>query len=86
MNTNTYPPHITNPSKLVRRKTEHSDYTKARNLTDWLFLKYDMSYKSFRNKSKKRRDEMRLEYEQDTGKKVRVNRTGDYEDEWEEEI
>jgi len=80
MNTNTYPPHIINPSKMVRIKTEHSDYTKASNLTDWLFLKYDMTYKTFRNKSKKRRDELRLEYEQDTGKKVQIHATRDYED------
>ena len=31
------------------------------------FVKYDMSYKTYRNKSKNRRDEMRAEFEADTG-------------------
>lgn len=55
------------PSKTVRIHTEHEDHTKAKTLSDWLFLKYDISYKTFRNKSKKRREELRAEFTADTG-------------------
>lgn len=44
MNTNKYPSSVTGPSKMVRIKGPNADYTKASSLTDWLFLKYDMSY------------------------------------------
>lgn len=70
MNTNSYPPSVTNPSKMIRIKGENADYTKACSLTDWLFLKYDMTYKTYRNKSKNSRDKLRLEYMQDTGKGI----------------
>ena len=53
MNTSKYPPDVINSSKMVRIKGENPDTTKAKTLTDWLFLKYDMSYKTYRNKSKK---------------------------------
>ena len=59
MNDTKYPASVTNPSKMVRIKGENSDYTKASTLNDWLFLKYDMSYKTYRSKSKARRDELR---------------------------
>ncbi len=36
-------------------------------MSHWLFVKYDMSYKTYRNKSKERRDELRIEFEADTG-------------------
>ncbi len=61
-----YDSSITNPSKVTRIKGKNPDYSKARSLTDWLFLKYDMSYKSYRNKSKGRRDQLRSEYAFDT--------------------
>lgn len=68
MNTPRYDSSVTGPSKKVRIHHEGEDYHKAKTLSQWLFVKYDMSYKSFRNKSKERRDELRSEYEADTGK------------------
>lgn len=69
MNTTKYPSEITNATKIVHMKGEHPDYTKASSLTDWLFLKYDMTYKQYRNKSKSRRDSLRAEFMEDTGRK-----------------
>lgn len=69
MNENRYDASITGISKMVRLHREGEDYHKAVTLSQWLFVKYDMSYKTFRNKSKKRRDELRLEYGMDTGRK-----------------
>ena len=53
---------------MVRMKGEHPNFTKAETLSSWLFLKYDMTYKTFQGKSKKRRDALRAEYEEDTGR------------------
>lgn len=53
-------------SKMVRIHWEDEDYHKARTLSHWLFTKYDMSYKTYRNKSKARRDELRAEFRADT--------------------
>lgn len=39
----------------------------ASSLTEWLFLKYGMTYKQYRNKSKTRREELRDECTRDTG-------------------
>ena len=36
-------------------------------MSHWLFVKYDMSYNTYRNKSKSRRNELRQEFEADTG-------------------
>jgi hypothetical protein len=82
MNTTKYPPRVTNPSKVKRIKGENPNPSKAKSLTDWLFLKYDMSYNTYRNKSKKRRDELRQEYESETGNKItlRNNKDDDYDD------
>jgi len=66
VNTAKYPPQITNASKVTRIKGAHADPTKASSLSDWLFLKYDMTYKQYRNKSKSRRDALRAEYMRDT--------------------
>ncbi len=66
MNTNKYPPSVTGPSKMVRIHHEAEDYHKASTLSQWLFVKYDMSYKTYRNKSKARRDELKQEFFQDT--------------------
>lgn len=74
MNENRYPASVTNLSKMVRLKGENADYTKASSLTDWLFLKYDMSYKAYRNKSRNRRDELRVEYMEDTGREYFTKR------------
>ena len=70
MNENRYDSSMYGPSKMVRIHHEGEDYHKATTLSQWLFAKYDMSYKTFRNKSKNRRDELRQEYEFDTGVKV----------------
>ena len=73
MNTNTYPSHVTGSSKIVRIKGENPDPTKAKSLVDWLFLKYDMTYKAFCRKSKGRKDELRAEYTSDTGRIITPN-------------
>lgn len=66
MNTNEYSSSVTAPSKMTRIKGPDADYTKASSLTDWLFLKYDMSYKTYRNKSRNRRLELKEEFLLDT--------------------
>lgn len=76
MNTNTYPPHVTGPSKMVRIHHEGEDYHKAKSLSSWLFTKYDMSYKTYRNKSRARREELRREFLHDTATN---QKTYDYE-------
>ena len=70
MNTAHYDSSVTGPSKTVRIHCEGENYHKAKTLSRWLFVKYDMSYKTFRNKSKNRRDELRREFEEDTGIKL----------------
>ena len=67
MNTAKYDSSVTGPSKMVRIHCEGEDYHKANTIAQWLFVKYDMSYKTYRNKSKSRRDELRKEFEVDTG-------------------
>ncbi len=73
MNDNRYSSAVTGPSKSIRLKNEKADYTRSHNLSTWLLLKYDMSYKTFRNKSKNRRDELRREYGADTGNDIRTS-------------
>ena len=68
VNTSKYDSSITNCSKMTRSKGDFVDYTKATSLSSWLFLKYDMSYKTYRNKSKSKRQELKDEYLKDTGK------------------
>lgn len=67
MNTTHYDSSVYGPSKVTRIHCEGEDYHKAKTLSHWLFVKYDMSYKTFRNKSKSRRDELKMEFEADTG-------------------
>jgi hypothetical protein len=67
LNTAKYDSSVTGPSKMVRIHSENEDYHKASTLSSWLFMKYDMSYKTYSNKSKKRKDELRAEYVADTG-------------------
>ena len=67
MNTAKYDSSVTGPSKMVRIHCEGEDYHKAKTMAHWLFVKYDMTYKTYRNKTKNRRDEMRKEFETDTG-------------------
>lgn len=67
MNTAHHDSSITGPSKMVRVHSDREDYHKSKTLSTWLFIKYDMSYKTYRNKSKNRRDELRAEFEADTG-------------------
>ena len=67
MNTTKYDSLVTGSSKMVRIHCEGEDYHKAKTIAQWLFVKYDMSYKTYRNKSKNRRNELRAEFETDTG-------------------
>lgn len=67
MNTTKYNSNVTGPSKTVRIHSENEDYHKASTLSSWLFMKYDMSYKTYSNKSKNRKNELRAEYVADTG-------------------
>ena len=80
MNTNKHPPSVTGPSKMIRIKGSNADHTKASSLTDWLFLKYDMSYKTYRNRSRNRRQELRREYAEDTGADIRTQAEIDHDD------
>lgn len=66
VNTVKYPPHVLNPSKMIRIHQDGEDYHKARTLSAWLFMKYDMKYSTFKNKSKSRRGALREEYTEDT--------------------
>ena len=68
MNTTRYDSSVTGPSKMTRIHSPNEDYRKASSLSSWLFMKYDMSYKTYRNKAKVQRDELRAEYNADTGK------------------
>ncbi len=66
MNSTHYDQSVYNTSKMVRIHAEGEDYHKATTLSHWLFVKYDMSYKSFKRKSKAKKDELREEFEKDT--------------------
>lgn len=65
---------VTYASSMKRYKGENVDYTKADTLSSWLFLKYDISYKTYRNKSKNTRNELREEYMRDTGRQYFTKR------------
>ena len=65
-NNTKYSPEVTNYPKMKRSKTPDCDYTKTGNFSTWLFLKYDMTYKTFRNKSKNRRAVIKEEFLSDT--------------------
>lgn len=80
MNVPKYDSSVTGPSKMVRIHMGGEDYHKASNLSSWLFMKYDMSYKTYRNKSKARRDELRDEYVEDTGNDIRSRQEREYDD------
>lgn len=67
MNTARYDSSITGPSKIIRIHHTGEDYHKAVTLSQWLFVKYDISYKTYHNKSKSQRDKLRREFELDTG-------------------
>ena len=68
MNTTRYDSSVTGPSKMTRIHSPNEDYHKASSLSSWLFMKYDMSYKTYRIKAKVQRDELRAEYNADTGR------------------
>lgn len=74
MNVTKHDQTVADVSPMKRYKGENVDYTKADTLSSWLFLKYDMSYKTYRNKSKSRRNELREEYMHDTGRKYFTKR------------
>ncbi len=67
VNTVRYDPSLTATSKVVRVHSENEDFHKAGTLSAWLFMKYDMSYITFRRKSLARRNELREEFFSDTG-------------------
>ena len=71
MNTARYDSSITGPSKMIRIHNAGEDYHKAVSLSQWLFVKYDIGYKTYRNKSKSQRDKLRREFELDTGINLR---------------
>ena len=73
VNSPKYNPEVYQPSKVMRIKGTVSHPENAHTLSDWLFSKYGISYKAYRNKSKKRREELRKEFEQDTGRKRQNN-------------
>ena len=75
MNTSHYDSSVYGPSKKVRIHFEGEDYHRAKRLSQWLFIKYDMTYKSFRNKSLSRRNALRKEYESDTGLNSTANQS-----------
>ena len=79
MNTNRYDSSVTGPSPKVRIHFEGEDYHRAKTLSQWLFIKYDMSYKTFKNKSKNRKDELRAEFEADTGMHADMGKQTDIE-------
>lgn len=67
VNENHYDSSVYGPSKMVRIHCENEDYHKSSTLSQWLFVKYDMSYKTYARKSKNRKDELRAEFESDIG-------------------
>ena len=82
----------TGPSKIKKSFGPNADFRKVKSLSDWLYLKYDMSYKTFMRKSKNRKDALRAEYFEDTGRTPdQSNRPkhrdwdddfNDYDEEW----
>lgn len=62
MNENHYDASMYQPKKKIRVHREGENYHKANTLSLWLFMKYDMSYKAYRRKSKSRRQSLRDEY------------------------
>ena len=75
MNTSHYDSSVYGPSKKVRTHFDGEDYHRAKTLSQWLFIKYDMTYKSFRNKSISRRKALRKEYESDTALNSAANQS-----------
>lgn len=65
VNSAKYTSEVTGPSKVVRIHSGNEDYHKAKSLAQWLFMKYDMKYKTFTRKSKKKKDILRQEYIED---------------------
>lgn len=59
-----------NPSRVRRCKDGPTDFHKATSLTSWLFLKYGLTYKQFRNKSSADQYVLRAEYTEDTGRQI----------------
>lgn len=56
--------------RVVRIHSPNEDYHNAPTLSAWLFMKYDMKYTTFRRKSVAKKQQLRLEYEADTGNSV----------------
>ncbi len=80
VNTPHYDSSVTGPSKMVRIHFDGEDYHKASTLSAWLFMKYDMSYKTYRKKSRARRAELKEEYAEDTGNDIRTREEQERDD------
>lgn len=52
--------------KMVHIFGDKADYRRVHTLRDWLSLKYNMSYETFKGKEKSRKDILRKEYAEDT--------------------
>lgn len=57
-----------NPFIIRTGKAPNEDYCESETLTEWLRLKYNMSYKSYRREPKSEREMYRIEYMLDTGR------------------
>ena len=81
-------PGAANASRVTVSKDANADYHKATTLKSWLFLKYDMSYKTYRNKKKERRIQLQEEYKVDTGNLLHAEKQAaryrDNMDDWDE--
>lgn len=66
------PPHEAEdvtPSKVRLSFVKGADYHKASSFKSWLMLKHNMTYKAYQKKRTSRKHALRVEYEQDTGRK-----------------
>lgn len=67
MNSSSYSSYITNTSGKKSIHSETEDCHKCKTLSYWLFVKYDMSYGAYRNRSANRREELRAEFRRNIG-------------------
>lgn len=66
VNSPKYAPSVYQPSKItVIQKGTRKTQGQIPSLTAWLDIRYGMSYKAYRGKSRKRREELREEYEEE---------------------
>lgn len=65
---------VINASTMIRIHANGEDFHYASSLSSWLFIKYNMSYETYRHKSRHRREELRKEYLEDTEALLAVER------------